>query len=220
MYEPKHFKIEDKDQLFGVIRAYPLGLLITQGEGGIEANPIPFTLAVSPEGRDLLTCHLSRANPQWQAIGEGCEALVVFQGLDHYVTPEWYPSKKEHGKTVPTWNYVHVQARGIARVRDDLEFLRTQIEALTGQHEAGRATPWKVSDAPEAYTQAQMRGIVGVEIEISALSGKFKLSQNRQEADRNGVIDGLSQETNAAGPAMSELMRALTAGRQPDKLPS
>lgn len=203
MYEPRHFKIEDRDELFAVIRAHPLGLLITTGAEGIEANPVPFTLAKSAEGKDLLTCHLARANAQWKAIGEGAEALVVFQGTNHYVTPEWYPAKKEHGKVVPTWNYVHVQLRGIARVRDDVDFVRMQIEALTSEHEAARAAPWKVADAPENFIAAQMRGIVGIEIEITHLTGKFKLSQNRSAEDFAGVAAGLAAEPDVSGPVMA-----------------
>jgi transcriptional regulator len=203
MYEPHHFRIEDREEILAVIRANPFGLLITQGREGIEANPVPFTLAKDAGGRDVLRCHLARANPQWKAIGEGADALVVFQGGDHYVTPAWYATKKEHGKVVPTWNYVHVQVRGRAVAHDDLGFLADQVAALTDQHEAGRADPWRTTDAPAPFIAAHMRGIVGIEIAIEALTGKFKLSQNRPEADFKGVIEGLSGEKDTSGPTMA-----------------
>lgn len=203
MYEPRHFKIEAREEILSVIRAHPLGLLVTTGENGIEANPIPFTLAKDGEGRDVLRCHLARANAQWKSIGAGSDALVVFQGMDHYVTPSWYAAKREHGKVVPTWNYVHVQVRGQAYIREDAEFLLAQLNALTDQNEAGRKAPWKVSDAPEAYLAAQLRGIVGIEITIQSLSGKYKLSQNRTAEDFAGVTEGLGAETDAGGPVMA-----------------
>lgn len=207
MYEPAHFKIEDREELLAVIRANALGLLISQGEDGIVANPIPFVLAKDAAGEDLLRAHLARANPQWKAIAEQPDVLVVFQGTDHYVTPSWYAAKREHGKVVPTWNYVHVQVRGRAAVHDDPAFLRPQIEALTATHEAGRIEPWAVDDAPERFVEAQMRGIVGLEIPISTISGKFKLSQNRSADDYMGVQAGLAAENNTAGPAMAEFIR-------------
>ncbi len=207
MYEPAHFKIEDREELLAVIRANALGLLISQGEDGIIANPIPFVLARDRAGGDLLRAHLARANPQWKAIAERPDVLVVFQGTDHYVTPSWYAAKREHGKVVPTWNYVHVQVRGVAVIHDDPAFVRPQIEALTAAHEAGRVEPWAVDDAPERFVEAQMRGIVGLEIPISTISGKFKLSQNRSADDYMGVQAGLAGESDAAGPAMAEFIR-------------
>ncbi|HRE21185.1 MAG TPA: FMN-binding negative transcriptional regulator [Rhabdaerophilum sp.] len=207
MYEPAHFKIEDREELFAVIRANALGLLISQGEDGIVANPIPFVLAKNEAGGDVLRAHLARANPQWKAMARQPDVLVVFQGTDHYVTPAWYAAKREHGKVVPTWNYVHVQVRGRAVVHDDPTFVRPQVEALTAAHETGRAEPWAVDDAPERFIEAQMRGIVGLEIPIEAISGKFKLSQNRSADDYMGVQAGLADEADAAGPAMAEFIR-------------
>lgn len=203
MYEPKHFKVEDRDELFAILSAHPLGILISADADGVQANPVPFTRAKNAEGGDVLRCHLARPNPQWQHIAAGARVLVVFQGGDHYVTPNWYPAKKEHGKAVPTWNYVHIQVEGKASVHENAEFLMAQISALTDDHEAGRAGRWSVSDAPEAYIAGQMRGIVGVEIAVETISGKFKLSQNRSEADFNGVVAGLASEADLAGPAMS-----------------
>lgn len=206
MYEPSHFKIEDREELFAVLRAHPLGILISSGTDGVIANPVPFVLAKDAEGRDMLRAHLARPNPQWRAIGEGAEVLIIFQGGEHYVTPAWYPAKREHGKVVPTWNYVHIQVRGRARVQDDAAFIANQIDQLTSQQEGSRAAPWAVSDAPDAFIAAQMRGIVGIEIAIDEIAGKFKLSQNRQEADFAGVIDGLAAETDVTGPAMAQFI--------------
>ena len=203
MYEPLHFKIEDREELFAILRANPLGILISSGAGGLQANPIPFVVSQDAEGRDVLRAHLARPNPQWRALAEGAEVLVVFQGGEHYVTPSWYQTKRETGKVVPTWNYVHIQVRGRASVHDNAVFVADQIDHLTAQQEGPRAAPWAVSDAPEPFIAAQMRGIVGIEIAIDEIAGKFKLSQNRQEADFAGVIEGLAAETDAAGPAMA-----------------
>ena len=203
MYEPLHFKIEDREELFAILRANPLGILISSGAGGLQANPIPFVVSQDAEGRDVLRAHLARPNPQWRALAEGAEVLVVFQGGEHYVTPSWYATKRETGKVVPTWNYVHIQVRGRASVHDNAVFVADQIDHLTAQQEGPRAAPWAVSDAPEPFIAAQMRGIVGIEIAIDEIAGKFKLSQNRQEADFAGVIEGLAAETDAAGPAMA-----------------
>jgi transcriptional regulator len=208
MYEPAHFRIEDREELFAVIRSHALGMLISSGKAGLMANPIPFVLAKDGNGADVLRCHLARPNPQWRALADGADALVVFQATDHYVTPSWYETKRETGKVVPTWNYVHVQVRGKATIHDEAGFIGRQIAALTEQHEAARAEPWAVSDAPEPFIAAQMRGIVGIEIAIEAISGKFKLSQNRNAADYQGVQAGLADEADQAGPTMAAFIRA------------
>lgn len=207
MYEPQHFRIEDRDELFAILRANPLGLLISGGEGGLMANPIPFVVTKGVEGNDVLRAHLARPNPQWRALAEAAEVLVVFQGGDHYITPSWYATKRESGKVVPTWNYVHIQVRGRASVHDDADFVAAQIALLTDQQEQSRAEPWAVDDAPAPFIAAQMRGIVGIEIAIEAITGKFKLSQNRQMPDREGVVAGLAAEPDAGGPAMAAFIR-------------
>jgi transcriptional regulator len=215
MYEPQHFRIEDRAELLAIIRAHPLGLLISVGADGLQANPVPFTLATDAAGKDLLRAHLARPNPQWRALIEAPEVLVAFQASGHYVTPSWYATKRETGKVVPTWNYVHVQVKGRASVREDEGFLRAQIAALTGDHEAARAEPWAVGDAPEPFIAAQMRGIVGIEIAVEAISGKFKLSQNRPEADFAGVIEGLAAEPDPEGPAMASFIEARRSRLKP-----
>ena len=206
MYEPSHFKVEDRDALHGVIRAYPLGVLATAGSAGLMANPVPFILHDDLGPHGILRAHLARPNPQWREIGDGADVLIVFQGVDHYITPGWYASKQEHGKVVPTWNYVMVQVKGRARAIDDSVWLRAQLESLTDAHEAPRSEPWSVSDAPDNFIAAQMRGIVGIEVEITDIAGKFKVSQNRQEADKRSVFSGLSAQTESSAQAMAKLV--------------
>jgi transcriptional regulator len=197
MYEPPHFRETRPDVLHGLIRAHPLGLLICNGADGPVANAIPFLLDpdVPPNGR--LRAHLARANPQWQLLADNpaSPVLVVFQGSDAYVTPSWYETKRETGKVVPTWNYATVQVRGTVRVMDDQEWLARQIADLTASHEGARAAPWAVTDAPAPFIQSQIKGIVGLEIAISEIHGKWKVSQNRPLADRAGVARGLENET-------------------------
>lgn len=208
MYQPPHFREERLGVQHDLIRNHPLGLLISSGEGGLLANPIPFQLIERPEGPGILQAHMARANPQWRAISEGAEVLVVFQGPDHYITPSWYETKRETGKVVPTWNYAIVQVRGHARAFEDAAWLRAQVERLTGTHEATRAKAWAVGDAPEDFIAAQLKGIVGIEIEITAIEGKWKVSQNRGEPDRRGVAGGLAGEAGEAADAMQDLVRS------------
>ncbi|WP_394691203.1 FMN-binding negative transcriptional regulator [Hoeflea sp.] len=203
MYLPPQFAESDESVMRALIAAHPLGLLISASETGVQANPVPF-LVSNEDGVTRLRAHLSRANPQWRHVQDGASVLVVFQGDDTYVTPSWYQSKAEHGKVVPTWNYAMVQARGIAVVKEDPHWLGNQVNALTDRHEADRATPWKVNDAPDKFVQAQLRGIVGIDITVSELTGKWKVSQNRPEADRQGVHAGLTQD---GAVEMAELVR-------------
>ena len=189
MYQPPAFVEDRPEVLHGLIRSHPLGLLITAGAGGLIANPIPFQLVVEPAGV-LLRAHLSRANPQLADI-DGADCLVVFQGPQAYVSPAWYAAKQETGKVVPTWNYMIVQAHGRARRVEDATWLRAQIDALTQAQEAGTTEPWTVDDAPADFIASQIKGIVGVEIPVERIDGKWKLSQNRNLADRSGVVAGL-----------------------------
>jgi len=212
MYQPPHFREERLDVLHALVRAHPLGLLISNGADGPVANPVPFLIdgAVGDKGR--LRAHVARANDQWKALAAEPDtpALVVFQGADSYVTPSWYATKQETGKVVPTWNYVVVQVRGRVRVMDDQAWLAQQISDLTTMHETPREKPWAVNDAPGRYIEAQLRGIVGLEIDIAEIHGKWKVSQNRPEADRAGVAGGLDAE---AQTDMSRLVREYASGR-------
>ncbi len=187
MYQPPHHREDDLGTQHQLIRAYPLGMLITAGDGGLVANAVPFHLnpELSPKG--TLQAHMARANGQWKEIAAGAPVLVVFQGADTYITPSWYATKRETGKVVPTWNYAMVQVRGAARTIEDPAWLRAQIGALTGENESGREQPWAVEDAPPDFIAAQMKGIVGIEIDIETIDGKWKVSQNRPLADRQGV---------------------------------
>lgn len=186
MYTPPAFREDRRDVLHAAIRTHPLGTLVTAGPHGPSASLIPFDLS-----GDVLRGHLAKANEQIADLRTGAAALVLFQGPHGYVSPSWYASKAAHGKVVPTWNYVAVEARGIPRVIDDADWLREQVGALTRTHEAGRAAPWQIEDAPAAFVAAQLKGIVGVEIPLTSLTGKWKVSQNRDQADRAGVATGL-----------------------------
>ena len=194
MYLPPQFAETDESVMRALITAHPLGLLISSSSTGMMANPVPFLVSVK-DGVNVLRAHLSKANEQWRHIKDGADVLVVFQGADTYVTPSWYASKAEHGKVVPTWNYAMVQARGQASVHEGSDWLRPQVGDLTDRHEADRAHKWKVEDAPDAFVAAQLRGIVGIEIRVAQLTGKWKVSQNRPEADRRGVHAGLTADS-------------------------
>jgi len=207
MYEPPLHKNEDRAAIVSLIRAHPLGLLISHGPSGLLANAIPFLIdeAVGAHGR--LRAHVARANPQWRDLEQTDEALVVFQGPQHYISPSWYETKRETHKVVPTWNYLIVQARGRPRVTHDAPWIRAQIDALTASREQGRAAPWRPSDAPEDFLAMQMRAIVGVEIEIADLKGKWKASQNRNAADRAGVVAGLERDGDAEAVEMAGVVK-------------
>jgi len=207
MYQPPAFRETDLETQQAFIAAHPLGLLISSGEG-LLANPIPFLLYREEGSLGTLRCHMSRANPQWKALLAAPEVLVVFQGTEHYITPSWYPQKAVDGKVVPTWNYAIVQTRGAARIIDDAAWLHANVSALTNQHEGSRQKPWAVSDAPDAFIAGQLKGIVGIEIEVTRIDAKFKASQNRPELDRVGVAHGLASESDAEAPAMRELVKA------------
>lgn len=208
MYEPPHFREDDPSVQHALIRAHPLGLLITSGDAGPNANLLPFHLDASLSGKGTLQVHMAKANNQWREIEAGAPVLVVFQGTDAYVTPSWYATKKETAKVVPTWNYAVVQVRGRARVTHDADWLRRQIEALTGEHEAIREHAWAVGDAPDAYIASQIKGIVGVEIEIAEIHGKWKVSQNRTAADIAGVAQALADPADPhANAEMGGLVR-------------
>lgn len=208
MYQPPLFRETRPEVLHALIRNHPLGLLICNGSEGPVANLLPFLLDAEIGQNGRLRAHLARANPQWRLLADRPDmpVLVVFQGADHYITPSWYETKRETGKVVPTWNYATVQVRGTARVIDDKDWLTGQIAELTDSQEARRTEPWQVTDAPDAYVQAQIKGIIGLEIDIASIDGKWKVSQNRPAGDRIGVAEGLEAEDNAAD-GMAQLVR-------------
>jgi transcriptional regulator len=205
MYQPPLFREDRIEVQHALIRSHPLGLLVTAGPGGLQANLIPFLIDAEASDRGTLLAHLARANPQWHELAGVQECLVVFQGPHDYVTPSWYATKRETGKVVPTWNYATVHAWGRPRVIDDELWLRRQINALTRSREDARQAPWQVSDAPESFITGQVKGIIGIEIPITRIEGKWKMSQNRPEADRRGVFAGF-REQGAPGEPIASLV--------------
>jgi transcriptional regulator len=206
MYEPPLHRVDDLARMHALIRERVFGLLISNGREGLVANSVPFVLYASASRLGTLKVHLARANSQWRDLEASPEALVVFQGRDHYITPSWYETKRETGKVVPTWNYTMVQAKGRAKVMDDA-WLARQIEELTRALESRREKPWAVGDAPADFIAMQRRAIVGIEIEIVDIRGKWKTSQNRNAADRAGVAAGLDALGDGDSRAMAEIVR-------------
>lgn len=203
MYLPQHFEEHDTELLHSVIRAHGFGTLVVAGPEGIEANHVPFYLDTSaPGSRGVLECHVARSNKVWQQIDAGASVLAMFLGPDAYVSPSWYPTKAETGRVVPTWNYVAVHARGRARTVQDPNWLLSHLNKLTDQHEAGRASPWSVGDAPEDYIHKLTGAVVGIELTIDELIGKRKASQNQPERNRRGVVEGMRREGSEASMAI------------------
>lgn len=200
MYLPRHFEQTDRAALVALMREHPLATLVATGPDGATADLLPLEYDAAVGTLGTLRGHVARANPLWQRAGT--PVLAVFHGPQAYVSPGWYPSKQAHGKVVPTWNYTMVQARGVLRAVEDAPWLRELVGRLTDHHEAVRPAPWAVDDAPDDYVQQMLRAIVGIEIELTALQGKWKVSQNRADDDRAGVAAGLG----AAHPAMAALV--------------
>jgi transcriptional regulator len=191
MYLPENFEETRPEVLWDLVARQPLGLLISAGPEGPLASPLPF-LVVEAEGRLRLTCHLARPNPHLEALAGARDCLVVFQGAEAYVTPSWYPSKAETERVTPTWNYEMVQVRGIPTLRPERDWLAAHVAALTAAQESRRPAPWAPSDAPADYIDSMLRGIVGLEIEITEIRGKWKMSQNRLAQDADGAARGLA----------------------------
>lgn len=191
MYLPRQFEEPNIAVMHELIRAKPLATLVTLNANGLEANHIPLALAAELAPYGVLSGHIARSNPLWQEHPADAEVLVIFHGAESYITPSWYASKAETGKVVPTWNYVSVQAKGKLRVVHDAGWIRAQLESLTAHNEAGFAQPWAVADAPQEFTSKLLEAIVGIEIVITDLKGKWKVSQNRSMQDRASVADGL-----------------------------
>ncbi|EPA92529.1 FMN-binding negative transcriptional regulator [Pseudomonas umsongensis] len=206
MYTPRAFAFNDLHELQQQMLGTRLALLVTHGEQGLQASHLPLLLNTDEGPNGTLYGHFAKANPQWKELQDGAEALVIFAGAEAYVSPGFYPSKAEDGKVVPTWNYVAVHAYGSAEVFTDAERLRSLVSALTERHEAGRAQPWKVADAPADYIDGMLKAIVGFALPIQRLEGKRKLSQNRNAADIAGVREGLAASADAHDQALAHLM--------------
>lgn len=205
MYTPPAFREDDPATLRQIIRAARLATLVTATAEGLMATPLPLYLDESEGVHGVLYGHIAKANPQWRAAPLG-EALVLFSGADAYITPSWYAAKREHGKVVPTWNYEAVHAYGPAEFFEDGARLLEAVTRLTQLYEQPRAEPWAVTDAPEPFIASQLKGIVGLRLPITRLEGKRKMSQNRSEADREGVARGLAESDSPSDRAVAKLI--------------
>lgn len=207
MYLPNHFEETRKDVLFPFMEEHPLGTLITLGSQGLDANHVPLELDPASGPFGILRAHVARSNPVWRDFSAETGALVVFQGASSYISPSWYPAKQEHGKVVPTYNYMVVHAAGPLKVIDDAAWLQGLVERLTRRHESNLASNWKVSDAPRDYIEKMLAAIVGIEIPIAKLTGKWKVSQNQSAANRDGVVSGLLAIGDDNAAAMAEAVK-------------
>ncbi|WAC25704.1 FMN-binding negative transcriptional regulator [Ancylobacter sp. SL191] len=205
MYTPPAFREDDPATLRQIIRAARLATLVTATAEGLMATPLPLYLDESEGAHGVLYGHLAKANPQWKAASLG-EALVLFSGADAYITPSWYAAKQDHGKVVPTWNYEAVHAYGPAEFFEDGARLLEAVTRLTQLYEQPRAEPWAVTDAPEPFIASQLKGIVGLRLPITRLEGKRKMSQNRSEADREGVARGLAESESPRDHAVAAMI--------------
>ena len=206
MYTPAHFAEIRVEVLHQLMRACPLAGLVTTTPAGLVADHLPLLLAEQPGPYGTLQGHLARANPVWRTAAPGAEALVIFQGADAYVSPGWYPTKAETGKVVPTWNYAVVHAHGPLRIINEAAWLRDHLERLTAVHEASSPTPWRLSDAPPGFVDDLLKAVVGFEITITRLEGKWKVSQNQSERNRQGVREGLATRQRPQDPGMAHLV--------------
>jgi len=213
MYQPDHFRVEDVAEMHALMRARSFATLVSAGSTGLYASHLPTVLKDDgPCG--VIECHLARANPHCRDLAEGGEALMIFQGPEGYITPNWYPSKAAHGKVVPTWNYAVVHATGRPEVMKEKAWLLRHVGELTAQQERTEAKPWALSDAPDSYINVMLRGIVGFRFAITRLEGKWKMSQNREAIDQEGVVQGLN--TRAVGDDL-EMAEIVARRIEPDK---
>jgi transcriptional regulator len=204
MYNPPHFREDRQEILHDLIRRHSLATLVTLTAEGLNANHLPMILDPEPVPWGTLRGHVARTNPLWRDFRPEVDALAIFQGPSTYITPSWYPSKQETGKVVPTYNYAVVHAHGPLKVVEDPNLLEKHVRALTLQHEASFAEPWNVNDAPPDFIRAMLNGIVGIEMPIGRLEGKWKMSQNRAPADRKGVIEALRQRGDKGSGVIAE----------------
>ena len=204
MYLPPYHRFDDRTAQFDLIAHHPLGTWVCQGPEGLIANHLPFVLDRELGENGTLRCHVARGNPVWRALDRAVPSVVAFMGPQSYITPGWYPGKAEHGRVVPTWDYVAVHAHGVARVVQDREALLALLNRLTDQHEAAQARPWRVADAPPDYIDGLLRGVVCIEIPIGRLEGRLKASQDEARADREGTVRGLRARGHAADHALAD----------------
>jgi transcriptional regulator len=196
MYIPTHFAVSDPAVLHRIIREHPLGMLVRQGTDSLDADHIPFEFNPATGPLGTLTAHVARANPLWQQCVTGSPVMVVFRGAEAFISPSWYPSKHEHHRHVPTWNYEVVHVHGRLRVIDDVTHVRGVVARLTREHETGLPQPWKMGDAPADYLDEQLRHILGIEVDITRIEAKRKLSQNRDDRDFASTVAGVEAQGN------------------------
>ena len=206
MYTPRAFALDDLPEIQQLIQHTRLAQVVTLGEQGLQASHLPLLLNPDEGPYGTLYGHLAKANPQWRDLQNGSDALVIFAGAEAYISPAFYPAKTEHGKVVPTWNYIAVHAYGKVEVFTDAERLLRLVSALTDRHEAGRAQPWAVSDAPADYIDGMLKAIVGFALPIDRVIGKRKLSQNRSAADMAGVREGLAASTDVRDQTLARFI--------------
>jgi transcriptional regulator len=207
MYTPKYFEETRVEALHHLIGAHPLAALVTLTSKGLDANHIPFEVDPEPAPFGTLRGHVARGNPLWRDFLRDTEVLAIFQGPETYISPSWYPTKRETGRVVPTWNYAVVHAYGVLRIIDDRTWLRRLVENLTKRFEVSRE-PWKITDAPSDFIEKQLSAIIGLEMTLTRLIGKWKVSQNRPPQDRDGVVQGLLQDGSQSAIAMADLVRS------------
>ena len=208
MYQPKHFEETRIEVMQALVASQPLSTLVTLSDEGLVADQIPMLLRPGEGPFGTLVGHVARANPLWRQTRLGTPVLAIFQGPQHYISPSWYPTKQEHGKVVPTWNYVVVQARGLLQIHDDPDWVRQQATQITNQQERTSAKPWAVDDAPRDYTDSMIKAVVGISIEVTLWSGKWKVSQNQPAVNRAGVVQTLETLQGAQALAMASLVTA------------
>ena len=208
MYLPRAFQESDEEQLHAFIRAHPLATFVSTDADGLCANHFPMLVERNPDGTLVLRGHVARANPLWRSLEQHPQALAIFHDPGLYITPSWYPSKQEDGRVVPTWNYVAVHVRGRARAVDDPLWLRSFLTRLTDVNESKFALPWKITDAPDDHVERQVKAIVGIELAITRIVGKWKVSQNRTAKDAEGVVAGLKEQGDPVSLTMAEWVEA------------
>jgi transcriptional regulator len=206
MYTPAYHAFNDIEKMRAHIAAHPLGAWVCHAHGQLIANHIPFVLDAKHGSHGRLLAHVSRANSVWRELIGGAPSVVMFMGPSAYITPSWYPGKHQHGKVVPTWNYVTVHAHGMARAMEDTCWILDVLNRLTDTQESQRTEPWKVSDAPSAYIDKMLRAVVGIEITIDRVEGRLKVSQDENEQDRRGTVEGLQHSTDASTQVLASLV--------------
>jgi len=210
MYTPANFRVEHTAEMHAMMRAQPFAILVTDGSDGLTATHLPTVLKLGDGPLGRIECHVARPNPQWRSYAADRDALMIFQGPEAYIRPGWYPSKAEHGKVVPTWNYAAVHAYGRLEAVTDKNWLLAHVTELSAQQEAPYAAPWSTADAPANFLDMLARGIVGLRLTIGRLEGKVKMSQNRPAADREGVVEGLGQRAHGEDAAIAAMVAKLT----------